>query len=149
MKIDSIDEKIINELTKNSKITVRELGKKLGVSFVTAMKRIKRLEKEKVIEGYTARINYDKLGYDIHVIIDVRISKGRLFELEKRIARHPNIHTVYDTTGDSDALVIGRFRSTRSMDSMLKKLQTFDFVERTNTKLILNTVKECKMTTVS
>jgi Lrp/AsnC family transcriptional regulator for asnA, asnC and gidA len=49
---------------------------------------------------------------------------------------------VYDTTGGFDAIVIGRFRSTRAMDSLLKKLQTFDFVERTNTKLILNTVKE-------
>jgi DNA-binding Lrp family transcriptional regulator len=142
VEIDSIDEKIINELTKNSKVTVRELGKKLGVSFVTAMKRIRRLEREGIIEKYTAKVNYEKLGYDIHVIIEVRISKGKLFELEKRIAQYPNIHTVYDTTGGFDAIVIGRFRSTRAMDSLLKKLQTFDFVERTNTKLILNTVKE-------
>lgn len=142
MEIDTIDEKIINELTKNSKITVRELGKRIGVSFVTVMKRTRRLEKEGIIQKYTAKIDYEKLGYGIHVVIEVRISKGKLFELEKKIALHPNIHTVYDTTGGFDAIVIGRFKSTRSMDSLLKKLQTFDFVERTNTKLILNTVKE-------
>ncbi len=144
MKIDSINEKIINELVRNSKVTIRELGTKLGISFVTAMNRIRRLEKEGIIEKYTAMINYEKLGYGTNAIIEVRISKGKLFELEKRISMSPNIHAVYDTTGEFDALVIGKFKSTRALDNLLKRIQTFDFVERTNTKLILNTIKEDK-----
>ena len=142
MKTDSRDEKIINQITRNSKITVRELGKAAGVSSVTAMNRLRRLEKAGIISGYTARIDYEKLGYGISVIISVRISKGKLFELERKIARYPGISAVYDTTGEFDAVVIGRFRSTRAMDSMLKKMQTLDFVERTETSLILNTIKE-------
>ena len=142
MKIDSIDEKIINELTRNSKITLRQLAAMLGVSFVTVMNRVRRLEKEGIIEKYVARVNFDRLGYDTHVVIEVRISKGKLFELENKIAMSPNVYAVYDITGEFDAIVIGRFRSTRSMDNFLKKIQTYGFVERTNTKLILNTIKE-------
>jgi len=142
MKIDKLDEKIINELTENGKIPLRKLAGKLKVSFVTVMNRIKHLEKEGVIEKYIAKINYEKLGYDVHVLIDVRIAKGKLFELEKKIAHHPNIYLVYDTTGGFDCTVIGLFKSTRIMDNFLKKIQTYDFVERTNTKLILNTIKE-------
>jgi len=142
MKIDMLDEKIINELTENAKIPLRKLAHKLKVSFVTVMNRIKKMEKEGIIEKYIAKINYEKLGYDVHVCIDVRISKGKLLELEKKIASNPNIYLVYDTTGGFDATVIGLFRSTRVMDAFLKKIQTYDFVERTNTKLILNTIKE-------
>ena len=142
MKIDSVDERIINELVADSKITLRKLAEKLGISFVTVMNRVRKLEKEKIIRNYTAKIDFGKLGYEISVIIEVRISKGKLFELEKRIAMSPNIYAVYDTTGEFDATVIGRFKSTRAMDSFLKKIQTFDFVERTNTKLVLNTIKE-------
>jgi Lrp/AsnC family leucine-responsive transcriptional regulator len=146
MEIDAIDEKIINELSKNSKITVRKLGRKVGTSFVTATKRTRRLQKEGVIERYTTKVNYEKIGYGVHVMIDLRISKGKLFELEKKVAKYPNIYAVYDTTGEFDATVIGRFRSTRSMDNFLKRVQTFDFVERSNTKLILNTIKEDHVT---
>jgi DNA-binding Lrp family transcriptional regulator len=142
MKVDETDVKILNELARNSKITVRELGKKVGTSFVTAMNRVRKLEKEGIIRGYSLDIDYEKLGYGVHVIIDLKISKGKLFELERKVARYPDIYAVYDITGAFDATVIGRFRSTRSMDTFLKRLQTFDFVERTNTKLVLNTVKE-------
>ncbi len=69
MEIDTIDEKIINELTKNSKITVRELGKRIGMRFVTVMKRTRRMEQAGIIQKYTAKIDYEKLGYGIHVVI--------------------------------------------------------------------------------
>jgi DNA-binding Lrp family transcriptional regulator len=142
LEIDTLDEKIINQLTENTKIPLRKLAQKCKVSFVTIMNRIRRLEKEGIIEKYIAKINYQKLGYDVHVLIDVRISKGKLLELEKKIATHPNVYLVYDTTGGFDATVIGLFKTTRAMDSCIKKIQTYDFVERTNTKLILNTIKE-------
>jgi Lrp/AsnC family transcriptional regulator, regulator for asnA, asnC and gidA len=78
-------------------------------------------------------------------MIEVRISKGKLFELERRMARHQNIYAVYDTTGDFDTVLLGRFKSTRLMDKFLKEIQTYDFVERTHTNIILNTIKEDMM----
>jgi Lrp/AsnC family transcriptional regulator for asnA, asnC and gidA len=142
MKIDRTDEKLINEMIHNSKISLRELSSKLGVSFVTVMNRLKKLEEEKIIEKYTSKINYEKLGYNVHVLIEIRIAKGKLFELEKKIAHSPNVYAVYDTTGEYDATVLAKFKTTRAMDSFLKLIQTYDFVERTNTKLVLNTIKE-------
>lgn len=141
-KIDNYDEKIINELMGNAEISLRDLSKKLKISFVTVMNRIKKLEQGGIIEKYTVKINYEKLDYGIHVLIDTRISKGKLLELEKKIARLPNVYAVYDTTGDFDATILARFKTTRAMDDFLKLIQSFDFVERTNTKIILNTIKE-------
>ena len=126
----------------NSKISLRELATKLKISFVTVMNRIKKLEKEGIIKQYTSKINYDKLGYGVSVLIEIRIAKGKLFELEKKIASSQNVYAVYDTTGEYDATILAKFKTTQQMDKFLKLIQTFDFVERTNTKLILNTIKE-------
>ncbi len=145
MKIDATDERIINELIANAKISLRELAKRMEVSFVTVMNRIRRLEKEGIILGYSARINYELLGYDVRALIEVRISKGKFLDLEKKMASFPEIYVVYDTTGDFDAVLVGLFRSTRSLDAFVKKIQTIEYVERTNTKIILNTIKESQM----
>ena len=142
MAFDETDKKLINALLLNSKLSYRELAKEVNVSVATAMHRVKRLENEKVIKRYTTIIDYDKAGFDVEVLVEMRISKGKLFQVEKEIANHPNVFAVYDLTGDFDAAILARFQNRKAMDSFLKKIQTYDFVERTNTRLILNTIKE-------
>jgi len=142
MELDKLDKKIVNILIENSKLSYRQIAKKVGVSVATIMHRIKRLEKENIIKKYTTTIDYEKLDFDMEVMINIRVSKGKLFQVEKKIATHPNVYAVYDKTGHFDATVMARFRSRKSMDNFLKKIQTYDFVERTETQLILNTIKE-------
>ncbi|MEK6904826.1 MAG: Lrp/AsnC ligand binding domain-containing protein, partial [Nanoarchaeota archaeon] len=78
----------------------------------------------------------------VHAIIRLQIAKGKLFEVENKIAVHPNVFAVYDVTGEFDALVITKFKSRKVLDTFLKKIQGYDFVQRTETQLILNTIKE-------
>ncbi|HLC65698.1 MAG TPA: Lrp/AsnC family transcriptional regulator [Candidatus Nanoarchaeia archaeon] len=145
LKIDAHDVAIINELIENPKTPLRELGKKLRISFVTALNRIKRLEKGGIIRQYTTKVDYEKLGYGTHALIQVRISKGRFGEFSKMILKEPSIYAAYDITGEFDSAIIGHFKSTQSMDKFLKRFQSYDFVERTYTALILHTIKENPM----
>jgi len=142
MSTTNLDEKILNILIENSRLSCRQIAKQLKVSVATVASRIKKLENEKIIRKYTALLDYERLGYDVTVLISMRISKGKLFEIEKKIATQPNVLAVYDHTGPFDATVLARFKSRLLMDKFLKKLQSFDFVERTETMLILNTFKE-------
>ena len=142
MQLEEKDKKILNVIVENSRLSLRQIAGKADVSVATVMHHIKRLEKEGIIKKYTAKLDYEKAGYDIDVIIDIKISKGKLFDVEKKIAAHPSVFAVYDITGAFDAVVLARFPTRRQMDIFLKKLQTYDFVERTETKLILNTIKE-------
>lgn len=142
MQLEETDKKILNILLENSRLSLRQIAKKANVSVATVMNHIRKLEQEKIIKEYTAKLDYEKIGYDVEVIIEIRISKGKLFEVEKKIAVHPNVFAVYDITGAFDAVVLARFPTRRQMDNFLKKLQTYEFVERTETKLILNTIKE-------
>lgn len=140
--IDNIDKRILNVLLANSKLSYRKIAKKVGVSVVTVLKRVKRLEKDKIIKDHTINLDYEKVGFDISIIIKMRISKGKLFEVEQKIATNPNVFAVYDITGNFDAVIIAKFKNRKSMDSFLKRIQTYSFVERIETSLILNTIKE-------
>jgi len=142
MQLEETDKKILNIIVENSRLSLRQIAKKADVSVATVMHHLKKLEQEKVIKNYTAKLDYEKSGYDVEVMIEIRISKGKLFEVERKIANNPNVFAVYDITGAFDSLVLARFPTRRQMDNFLKRLQTYDFVERTETKLILNTIKD-------
>ena len=140
-KIDELDKKILNLLLEDSRSSYRKISRILKVSPATIMNRINNLNKD-IIKKYSVLLDYEKIGYEIEVIIELRISKGELIEVEKKIATHPNVVAVYDITGDYDAVIIAKFKNRKTMDSFLKKIQSYDFVERTFTKFVLHTIKE-------
>lgn len=140
--LDATDKKILNLLLKNAKLSYRQIAKKIAVSAATIMYRVKRLEQQGVIQRYTAQLDYERLGYDLAAAIEVRILRGKLFEVERLLARDHRVQAVYDVTGAFDALVIGKFKNRRDLDRFVKKVQTYEFIERTETKLVLNTIKE-------
>ena len=142
MELDNTDKKILNVMIKNSRLSMRQIAKKTNVSVATVMHHIRKLEADKVLLGNYSKIDYEKLGYDVEVVIEMRISKGKLMEVEKKIATDPHVCAVYDVTGPFDAIILARFPSRRRMDNFLKRIQTFEFVERTETQLILKTIKE-------
>jgi len=142
IELDAIDKRILNILLENSKLSFRRIAKMIKKSVATVMHRIHRLEDKGIIKKSTILIDYELLDYDITVIIDLSISKGKLIQVEKKIAIHPNVFAVYDNTGPFDATIIAKFRTRRTMDDFLKKIQTYDFIVKTETKLVLNTIKE-------
>jgi DNA-binding Lrp family transcriptional regulator len=106
------------------------------------MHRVNKLEQSGIIKKYTVQLDYQKLGYELVVCIDIRVAKGKLFEVERLVAKHPSVQAVYDVTGSFDSLVIAKFKNRKELDNFVKKIQTYDFVERTETRLVLNTIKE-------
>jgi DNA-binding Lrp family transcriptional regulator len=142
IEIDDVDKKILNLLIDDARLSYRKIAEKIGVSAATVMNRVKRLEKTGVITKYTIGVKYSFIGYDMQIIMDVRIAKGKLYEVEEKIAKHPNVFAVYDNTGPFDATIIAKFKDRRSADTFIKQVQKYDFVERTETKLLLSTVKE-------
>ncbi|MBI5553937.1 MAG: Lrp/AsnC family transcriptional regulator [Candidatus Diapherotrites archaeon] len=142
MDYDSVDTSILNVLIRNGRFSLRKIAQKAGISVSTVMHRLSRLEKSRTVRSYAALLDYDQLGFGFQAIIDVKVSKGMLLEVERKIATHPNVVAVYDVTGPTDVVVIAFFKTRRSMDGFLKKIQGYDFVQRTETRIILNTLKD-------
>ena len=140
--LDQTDKDILNTLIENSRLSYRQVAKKIRVSVVTVMNRVKKLEAAGVIKKYTTLVDYETLGYGFLVVINIRISKGKEWDVEKKLSQTENIFAIYDITGDFDVEIIAKFKNRQSLDHFDKKIQTFEFVERVNTKLILNIMKE-------
>jgi len=139
---DETDKKILRELLADSRQSFRQIARKIGVSVGTVLKRIKKLETEGIIKYYTVMLDHEKVGYDLAAIIELTISKGKLMDVEKEIAKKRNVLAVYDVTGTTDAMILAKFKNRKELNSFVKKLLRIEFIERTNTHVILNTIKE-------
>ncbi len=140
--IDETDKRIISEYLKDARVSYREVAKRLQLAVGTVLTRTKKLENDGIIESYSAILNHDKLGYDIIAVSEITVSKGKLTEVEYAIAKLSPTCAVYDVTGENDVIIVSKFRSREEMSNFTKKLLSMSNVERTNSKLVLNTVKE-------
>jgi DNA-binding Lrp family transcriptional regulator len=140
--LDALDRSILQELNVDARRSHREIAQRLKVSPTTVSTRIAQMERDDVIRGYVPLLDDELLGWDLTATIGIRISKGRLREVEERLARDPRAYAIYDVTGDFDALLIGRFRDRRDLDRFVKHALQDPHVERTNTQVVLNRVKE-------
>ncbi|MFQ5572739.1 MAG: Lrp/AsnC family transcriptional regulator [Nitrosopumilaceae archaeon] len=140
--MDKIDEKILKNLLVDARLSARQLSFKLGISTVTVLSRIKKLEKEKIINGYTSLLNHEKLGYDLTAVIEIIAKKDKIIEVEDELSRMENVCAVYDVTGSTDTLLIAKFKGRKELSKFVKNLSSIPNVENTITHIVLNTVKE-------
>ena len=142
MAVDNLDKCILAELLKNSKRSYRQLAGKLGIAPGTVLKRIKDMESKGIIKGYSIMIDQEKLSSQIIALIEIISSGGKLEEMGKKLSKLQNIYGVYETTGSPDAIIIGKFRDTDELGKFARYLLGLPSVSRTNTHVVLNTVKE-------
>ncbi len=141
-EIDGVDRAILEELLVDARRSCREIARRRGLSPTTVASRLERMEEAGIIRGYLPDLDDERLGFDLHAVIGIRIAHGRLRELEEKLARDPHPYAIYDLTGEYDALVIARFRDRRDLDRFVKHALQDPLVERTNTQVVLNRVKE-------
>lgn len=140
--MDELDKKILQAYLSDSRVSYRELAHKLSVSTTTVQSRTSKLEKAGIIRGYSALFDHEKVGYQLTAITEISVAKGKLLELEREVAKLPQVLAVYDVTGLTDAMVIAKFKSREELSKFTKTLLAMAFIERTNTHIVLTTVKE-------
>jgi DNA-binding Lrp family transcriptional regulator len=139
--MDKIDEKILKHLMVDARCSARQLALKLGMSTVTILSRIKKLEKEKIIKGYTVLIDHEKIGYDLTAIIEI-IAKKDILDIEDKLSKIENVCGVYDITGNTDTVIVAKFKERNELSAFVKSLSSMANVENTITHVVLNTAKE-------
>jgi Lrp/AsnC family transcriptional regulator for asnA, asnC and gidA len=82
------------------------------------------------------------MGYSLTAIIMIQVEGEHIIEVENEIAKESNVLSVYDVTGEYDAIVFAKFCDNSSLNDFLKKLLTERFIKRTTTLIALNSVKE-------
>lgn len=142
MELNDTDVKILKGLLEDARFSSRQIAKNVGVSVGTVLSRIKKMEDDDLIRGYSVILDHEKLGYQLTVVTEITVSKGRLVETEQEIAKIPNVCAVYDVTGLTDAIIIAKFHNREDLGGFTKKLLALPYIERTNTHVALTSVKE-------
>ena len=142
MVLNEIDSELLVQLSKNGKASQRVLAEETGAALGTVNAHVKQLENRKIIKGYFANIDPEKVGFKLTAIINLRIKKGTLIDVQASIAKHSRVFGVYDVTGEWDSLILARFKDREEMDKFIKTTLSQKHIERTSTSLVLNTVKE-------
>ena len=144
--LDETARRILSVLQRDARTSMRKISEEVGVSLGTVSNRVRRLEKIGVIRGYTVLLDPEKVGWDLNIVVGLRIQKGRLIEIQEKIAEDPRVYGVYDVTGDFDSMVVARARNRSDLDELSKNVMSIDGIERSVTHLVLNTVKESPTT---
>jgi DNA-binding Lrp family transcriptional regulator len=142
MTYENLDAKLINALLGDGRASLRSLAEDLDVSVTTVSNHLRDLEDQGVIEGYTPRVNYDALGYDVTAIIQLKVEGSALPDITERLRAQKQMTTVYEVTGDYDVIAIGKFRDTDGMNAQIKELLTDADIRESNTSVVLNPVVE-------
>jgi DNA-binding Lrp family transcriptional regulator len=142
VELNETDKKILKNLLEDARFSSRQIAKNVGVSVGTVLSRIKKMEEDGLIKGYSVILDHEKLGYELTVVTEITVSKGRLTEMENEIAKIPNVCGVYDVTGLTDAIIIAKFKTREDLGRFTKQLLALPYIERTNTHVALTTVKE-------
>lgn len=106
--LDRMDRKILKVLTEEGRISWRELAGRVGLSLTPTLRRVRRLEAEGVISGYSARLDEQRLGTSITMYVQVtleRQTEETLKVFERRIADVPEVMSCYLMTGDADYIL--------------------------------------------
>ncbi len=96
---DLINEKIINVLLNNSRITINELSKQVNLSAPAVRERVNKLEDQGIIKGYTINIDYKELGYDVEILIELTIKNNRYKDFKEFISKQDNVEFCYRVSG--------------------------------------------------
>ena len=142
MSLDEIDLRILGSILKDARKSYRKIADDINVSPPTVLSRVQKLEKGSIIKSYSAVLDHEKLGYDLTAIIEVTAVKGKITEVQKHISKFPNVCAVYDITGLTDMIIVAKFRNREELSNFVKKDMSLSYIERTNTHMVLITVKE-------
>jgi len=140
--MDDLDVKILRLLQKNGRLSYREIARELKVAVGTVYNRMKKMEEKGIILRFVPVIDYEKVGFGLTAIIGVRANGKRIVGIEREVAKHPRVTSVYDVTGEYDIYIIAKFKDREDMNRFVKWLLSIDGVERTNTSVVMKIVKE-------
>ena len=142
MLIDNIDTLILNELIKNARESASNIANSIGMSIPAVTERIKKLQDSGVIKGYNVLIDNQKIGMDVSAFITIISESSAFFEeVVKEADINPNVISCYTTTGSGSHILLVGTENTASLEKLLRDIQSWPGVKRTETQLILSSYK--------
>lgn len=134
---DEIDRALLALLQTNARQSTADLARTLGVARTTVLARLTRLERDRVILGYTVRLGQDEqnsgLQAFVHIAVQARSGRG----VESRLQRMPEVRQLCTVSGEFDYVAQLQAPSALKLDGLLDEIGRLDGVIRTQTSVVL------------
>ena len=139
MKIDDLDRKILEFLQNDGRMAASHIADELDISIPTVTDRIKKLSESGVIQGFHATLNPKLLGLDVSAIITIISESSEHNKEVIQMARNtPEVVQCYSTTGKGSHTLIIVAKNSQALEELLRKIQSWPGVSRTETQVILS-----------
>lgn len=129
MKMDEIDMRILHALQTDSRISIRELSKRVNLSPPSVTERVRRLEDHNIIEGYTIRLNKKKLGLAIECIIEVTMRDGQYEKFKSFIRDYKYSEWCYRIAGAACFIVKLSVPSLEDIEQFINAVSAYALTE--------------------
>jgi DNA-binding Lrp family transcriptional regulator len=139
--MDETDHQLLSSLRQNARITVAALASKLRVSRGTVTNRIKRLEDDGVIVGYTVRVRPDVQQNVIRAWMSIAVEGNQTRVVIASLLGEPNVATLHDTNGRWDLLAELRAGNLQELAKVLERIRLVKGISNTETSIHLETYR--------
>ncbi|MFT5506043.1 MAG: DNA-binding Lrp family transcriptional regulator [Gammaproteobacteria bacterium] len=137
--MDLIVQQLINYLRANSREPTASLARKLGISRTTVEDRISRLERRKIIEGYTIRFHGDYAQRLISAHVMIQVQPWQTARINASLSNIPTIRTLHAVSGQFDLIAVLQAETTEEIDRSLDIIGNLAGVEKTMSSVVLST----------
>lgn len=121
--LDEIGWRILSELQENARISFKQLAEKVNLSPTAVIERVKRMEEEGIITGYSAVVNPRKVGYSMSALINLSTNYGNPEQIiSEALSRMPEVVSCWSLTGSSDYLLEVQVPSLEFLEELLVEL---------------------------
>jgi Lrp/AsnC family leucine-responsive transcriptional regulator len=138
--MDSIDCKIVEILKDNGRISNKNLSEMIGLNPSSTLERVKKLEERGIITGYSANLNYNKMGYTTTAIIQIALERHNreiINKFIKHISSLKEVTELYHISGQYDYMLKIYVEDNKELQHFLiENLTSFEYISKTETLLI-------------
>ena len=146
MSVDKFDLAILKTLQGDARASLQDISKQVGLSPTPCWSRIKKMEADGVIEGYTVRVNPASIGLSETVIVQITLESHTdetLYDFGKILEQIPEVLEAYLVSGDYDYYIRIAVKDTRDYERLLReKLYKIPGIRHSKSSFVLRTLKE-------
>ena len=120
--LDEVDQALIGLLADNARLSTAELARSVGLSAPSVAERLRRLEEDGVVKGYTVELDPKALGYTLTAIVRIRPLPGQLHTVERLLVESPEVVECDKVTGEDCFVARYLLRSIEELDPILERI---------------------------
>jgi DNA-binding Lrp family transcriptional regulator len=139
VQLDATDRMLLNLLRENARTPTAELARRLNLSRTTVQSRIERLERNRVVAGYTVKVPAEVEAGMVRTFVLVTVAPRQARVIEAALRRIPEVRTLHSVSGPFDLLAIVAAASIGELDGAIDRIGQLEGVERTTSAIVLST----------